>query len=156
MNRIALTLTLITVSLTHNANAADAADMLQAVTERDIPSVTHMIATGADVNTADDNGNTPLMMAAALGYTDLAAILVAAEADVNASGRIGNTSLIYATESGATDVARLLIEAGASVTSVNDYGNTALSLAIGFGHREIAELIEAAPAATTSPLAMAF
>ena len=88
------------------------------------------------------NSNTPLMVAAAHGYDDVAAILVAAGADVNAIGRIGNTALIYAAQSGHAEVVRVLIDSDASVDVENEFGNDAGGLARSYGFAGILDLID--------------
>ena len=98
------------------------------------------------VDSVDANGNTPLMVAAALGQTDVVATLIDDKADVNARGRIGNTALIYAVQEGHTDIVQILIEAGARVNVQNEYGNNPRDLAIGYGKRDIVEILSTIPA----------
>ena len=49
----------------------------------DIETVKHLISVGADVNTKDDGGETPLYEAAYKGHVDIANLLIDACADVN-------------------------------------------------------------------------
>ena len=71
--------------------------------------VRDLIAHGADVNVADANGRTPLMMAAMQGWADVVRELLAAHAAVNARDREGRVALDYADE----ETSALLKQAGA-------------------------------------------
>lgn len=110
------------------------------------PSAQQNITQTMSVIERDEQGNTPLMVAAAYGQTEKVRQLIAAGAWVNARGRIGNTALIYAAQEGHTEIVRLLVAAGADVEAANDFGSTARKLARGYGHRQMVELIDAAPA----------
>lgn len=58
--------------------------------------VASMIAHGANVNVADVDGRTPLMLAAMQGWTDAISELLAAHAAVNARDKQGRVALDYA------------------------------------------------------------
>ena len=49
-----------------------------------VKSVLRHIASGATVNAKDENGKTPLMLAAMHGHSETAKVLIEAGADVNA------------------------------------------------------------------------
>jgi ankyrin repeat protein len=51
-----------------------------------------LLAKGADVNTKDKYGSTPLHHAVSKGYKDLAKLLIASGADVNARASSGVTT----------------------------------------------------------------
>src|SRR5947207_715752 len=51
---------------------------------------------GADPEVTDDNGLTPLHLAAYLGHRDIVTTLVSAGADIHARDRLGRTPLIHA------------------------------------------------------------
>lgn len=95
--------------------------------------------------TRDDNDNTALMVAAAMGETETVRTSIADGANVNAIGHIGNTALIFAAQEGHAGIVELLVAAGADIDAANDYGTTARKLAAGYGHREMTELFEAQP-----------
>jgi ankyrin repeat protein len=65
-----------------------------------------------DVNGRDDNGNTPLMVAAQNGHDEIASTLLAAKADVHAKNKQGQTALDLAIAGGHDDCVRLLKAAG--------------------------------------------
>ena len=70
-------------------------------------------AKGADVNTGDKNGATPLMLACGNGLTMSWRCFLAKGADVNAKTNDGSTPLKLAAESGNAKVKELLVKAGA-------------------------------------------
>ncbi|KAI8771965.1 serine/threonine-protein phosphatase 6 regulatory ankyrin repeat subunit B [Biomphalaria glabrata] len=64
-----------------------------------------------DINCKDDEGNTPLMICALHGYSDIVRMLIEKRADVNSTNKNGDTALILsASKSGSTDVLRMLLE----------------------------------------------
>lgn len=81
---------------------------------------------GADVNIADVNGNTPLMVAAASGDKDLVQLLLEKQAQVNTYNNSGVTALIAASFNGRREIVQLLLEKGADIYAKNNEGQTAL------------------------------
>ncbi|KAK0044670.1 serine/threonine-protein phosphatase 6 regulatory ankyrin repeat subunit B [Biomphalaria pfeifferi] len=64
-----------------------------------------------DVNCKDDEGNSPLMLCALHGYSDIVRMLIEKRADVNSTNKNGDTALILsASKPGSTDVLRMLLE----------------------------------------------
>ena len=124
--------------------------------------VTLLLELGADVNAANVNGTTPLMLSTALADQSVVGLLVAAGADVNARAtKAGkrSTALHYlASQDGCTEdsrrrTARLLLEAGANF-SLDASGASPLGLALSWHHWGMAaELLPHAAAAhaTVSP-----
>ena len=102
-------------------------DFYSAVRSNDMKRLTAMVGSGADVNTADRLGETPLMYAATVGSLDAMKFLVEKGANVNAQTGSGATALIWA----ATDLpkVRFLIEHGANVNPATKRGRTALLVA---------------------------
>ena len=87
---------------------------------------------GVDVNYLNpDQGTSPLMLAAALGFERICNILIEAGADVNASVHSGNTPLHLATMGYGEklNVVRTLLEHGANRNALNEEGLTAAILA---------------------------
>jgi uncharacterized protein len=86
-----------------------------------------LIAAGADVNLADENGDSPLSLACQQGNLDLAKLLLAKGADVQKARWNGETPLLSAVNSGSLPLVELLLERGANPNvKENREGQTAL------------------------------
>ena len=76
-----------------------------------------LLAAGADANSADEEGWTPLMIAAQGGHLEVMRALLAAGADTNMQKEGGWTALMSAVQQGHTEATRLLLGAGADVAA---------------------------------------
>lgn len=92
------------------------------------------IEKGADVNHADNLGNTPLMLCS--GMENLKA-LVKAGADVNARNKDGNTPLHFVLDRNSSQEAAYLIKKGADFNVANNDGVTPMQLAAEKGLDEL-------------------
>ena len=91
-------------------------ELIAAVQDNDLPTVSDLILAGADVNRRGPLPQTPLQIAAGRGYVQMVDKLLAAGADVHAlDSSMGASALHFAAQSGVTDVAQLLLEAGAFI-----------------------------------------
>lgn len=86
-------------------------------------------------NAADES---PLMMAALKGHTDLARALIAKDADVN---KPGWTPLHYAATGGHLDIMRMLLEEHAFIDAQSPNGTTPLMMAASYGTPEAVKLL---------------
>ena len=84
-----------------------------AVARRDDDWTSFLLAQGADPDGAGRGGDTPLIIAARLGYTAGAAALAARKAKVDAANKGGETALIVAVQQRHVPMVRLLLGAGA-------------------------------------------
>ncbi len=103
--------------------------LLEAAEKGNSELITFLITAGADVNTADKYGYTPLYRAAVGGHTECVKLLIAAGADVNKATNFGSTPLYWAARNGHPECVKLLISAGADVNKANNWGSTPLEAA---------------------------
>jgi ankyrin repeat protein len=87
-----------------------------------------MIAKKADVNASESDGTTPLLWAAALDDTDLAARLMKAGAKPNVRNQLGDMPLAEAAFHANTEMLQALLNAGADPNAIGPDGQTALML----------------------------
>ena len=89
-----------------------------------------LVSARADLNPADDQGNTPLLAAITTGHLELAKVLIDAGADISAANKQGNTPLLAASAGGHLELAKMLVAAGANVKTTRADGAGLLALAI--------------------------
>ena len=75
-----------------------------------VKSVSDVLKNGAEINVKDRSGRTPLIIASALGYTDLAKFLIDRGADVYAVDNLNISVLHEAVNSGCEPTMRLLLD----------------------------------------------
>ena len=109
-----------------------------AVEDGDLEVVQALISAGADVNTSDPEGFTPLQTASKLGHIAIVQALISAGAD--------DYRLHYAVEDGDLKTVQALISAGADVNASDPEGFTPLQTASEWGHTAIAQALISAGA----------
>jgi len=82
--------------------------LFKAISEGKVATVDRLIDGGVNVDARTITGKTPLMLAAYVGYSDIAHMLIKAGADVYARDKEGNSPLNIAQRKGFTRIARLL------------------------------------------------
>ena len=118
-------------------------DILEAGESGNIEAIKKHLTDGADVNSKNNVGQTPLHEVAGRGHNkEVAALLITAGADVNAKDNYGMTPLHYtAAFSGHKEIAELLIAKGANMNTKNAENKTPLDSAIQRKLTEIADLL---------------
>jgi len=115
------------------ASASD--DLLRAADAGDVARVKQLIARGANVNTRDQHGRTPLIQAASAGRQETVRMLLDAGANPNLQTADGATALSLAAAH-HLEIVRMLLDAGADV----DKGK-GLVQAAWYGQREIVRML---------------
>ena len=100
-----------------------------------------LIKYGADVDSRDNLGWTPLHRAAYCGHVDVLRQLLDNGADINATEWEDFTPLHLASVNNRVDVVQSLLEQGANVQIRNVYGRTPYQDALKRRHRGIAQLL---------------
>ena len=138
--------------------------LMKAVTSNDAAKVRELINGGVDVDELDANEDSPLIMAAYKGHTEIVKLLLEAGADVAAlDPGMKATALHAAAYAGRTEAARLLVEHKIDIDRQGPYnGYTALHDAIWQNNVDTARVLIDAGANLTikskegeTPLAMA-
>ncbi|KAJ1349872.1 hypothetical protein KIN20_005533 [Parelaphostrongylus tenuis] len=97
---------------------------------------------GAHVNLIDEeDGLTPLIVAAGRGFTSIVERLIAADAQVNACDKFSSTALIWAARKGHLPIVQMLLNAGAEVDAVGMGSSTALMLATKGNYLGVVDLL---------------
>ncbi len=129
MNRFRAAALFVTPAALFSASVAPptANEVYAAIRTGQIEKIQGWIASGWQVNSSDEHGNTPLIHASSVGNAATVNMLIGAGADAKKANNLGGTPLIY----GASDPvkAKLLIDAGADVNAVSGIGRTPLIVA---------------------------
>lgn len=118
------------------------ANIFEAIHNIDIVSLNIHLAEGADVDSVDENGNTPLMLAAKIGNPRMIKIILAHNPDINKQNHQGYTALMIAAEQGQFHITEQLIRNGADKSLTNHDGLTSGEIALRNGHADIDHLIQ--------------
>ena len=100
-----------------------------AILNNDYQRVESLLALGADPNTADQRGGTPLHYTASYGREVIVPLLLAAGANPNVANMNGWTPLHVAASYGREEIVQLLLDAGADPTMTTKLRETPSRLA---------------------------
>lgn len=100
-----------------------------------------LLVDGANINTKDSNGDTPLLLALQKGFSGIAQKLIQKQADVNISNQNGDTPLIWAIVHRLPEIARIIILKDTDIEKTNRTGDSALILAAGNDLTSIVDML---------------
>jgi ankyrin repeat protein len=100
-----------------------------------------MLDNGADVNSYDRDGNTPLNYAVEKGHEAIVRLLLEKGANVQAKDGTSNPALVAAVHSGSEGIAKLLLAIGADIEGAGKYGDTPLLSAVRYGNENVINLL---------------
>lgn len=106
----------------------EASELHIAAKTGDIDSINRLLADGAEPNSRDERGITPLCWAAAVGQQDAVRLLIKKGADKDGRNEDGVTPLIAAAFFGRAESARELLDSGADASAQNQDGAKALDV----------------------------
>ena len=111
-----------------------------------IDELQHFLATGTDVDTRDEHGQTALMLAAVDGHDHIVQWLVAHGAVLDHTAKYGLSALMLAVLNGHVNIVRTLVRAGANLglrgTRAPGFaGKKALDLAIDRDDQEMVDIL---------------
>ena len=116
-----------------------------------LETVSELLTLGANPNSQDHAGWTPLHDVVAANRLDVAEVLLAAEANPSVPSTEDRiTPLHDAVESGEVEMVRLLVSYGADREAKNKLGQTPRSLAAQLGSPELRDILENTRVSTTS------
>ncbi|GMH45393.1 hypothetical protein BSKO_13350 [Bryopsis sp. KO-2023] len=99
-----------------------------------VQAVKLLLEAGADPETANSDGQTPLSVASFFGHSEVVRELISSSSvELNTKDEGGNTPLHYSAQAGNDEVTGLLIQAGADVDAVNEGKETPLMVSIRWG-----------------------
>ena len=103
-----------------------------------VERVRQSLEQGMDVNKADGDGRTALMMAAFEGYTEVVRFLLDNGAEADLRDGAGRTAMMYASSGPFPQTVELLIQNGANINVADSAeGWTALMFAAAEGHQAV-------------------
>ena len=114
---------------------------LLAIFQNDLPTLTKLIESGADVESLDKSGRTPLTNAAIEDNIPFARLLLERGAKINAQDQLGWTPLHFSASGYQKEMTEFLLTNGAKIDVQDSYGTTPLFRAV-FESRGRGEIIE--------------
>ena len=120
--------------------AEESGDMFKAAKAGNLWAMRHFVR-GGRINEKNEDGWTPLYIAAENGHKEVAQLLLDNSANVNAPKNTGWTPLYIAAENGHEEVAQLLLDNSANVNAATNTGWTPLYSAAHYGHQEVVQLL---------------
>ncbi|MBI2899235.1 MAG: ankyrin repeat domain-containing protein [Planctomycetes bacterium] len=108
---------------------------------RRVEAMRVLLEDGADPDTMEEGGVTPLMIAAREGWDEIVAILLKGRARFDHQDGDGRTALLHAAGAARASAAQLLLDAGADPNLSLPSGDTPLIVAAREGHLEVVRAV---------------
>lgn len=116
--------------------------LIDAAISRDLPRISHLLSKGANLNFANRQGVTALMMAALWNRSGIVNLLLSMGADVSLQeSSSGYDALMFASMSGNSTIVNSLLSYGASVNSFDINGRTPLMIASFCCHSSLVKIL---------------
>ena len=113
----------------------------KAVRTKNIIEIKALLTEGVDLNSRDKLGETPLHVAAVMGYEGISTLLIEGGADVNARDKRGLTPLHAAAWMGHQEIVSLLLASGAEINAKSESGVAPLHTAALTGREKTVSLL---------------
>ncbi|XP_049417198.1 ankyrin repeat and SAM domain-containing protein 4B [Epinephelus fuscoguttatus] len=107
-------------------------------------------ATRKDLNTADEDGMTPTLLAAFHGHVDALQLICSREGDPNRSDIWGNTPLHHAAANGHMHILSFLVNFGANLFALDNEHHTAMDVAASRDRMDCVRFLDAAASQQTN------
>jgi ankyrin repeat protein len=112
-------------------------NIFTAIRSIDYTSINILLSEGTDIDTVDQQGNTPLMVATEIGNPRIMDIILSHNPTIDKQNKEGMTALMIAAKTGQLHAVKKLLSHGADYAARNNSGNNPITLASKFGHTEI-------------------
>ncbi|CAA6809506.1 MAG: InterPro IPR002110 COGs COG0666 [uncultured Sulfurovum sp.] len=116
-------------------------DLNEAIRKKDIKLVKLLLKNGADIETKNEEGWTPLIFSCLIRDKKIIKFLLDNGADIEAEGKNGWTALIYSSMQGHKEVVKLLLDNGADIEAKSEKGLTALIYSSSEEDKEVVKLL---------------
>ncbi len=120
-----------------SANAKNDVGQTPLHATQDLAILKLLISSGADVDSSDGDGRTPIFNK----EIELIKVLIVAGADIHHRSNKGNTVLIWYSYSGYLEGIQYIVSLGADVNAINVDGQTAYDIAEHFAHFKLLEYL---------------
>lgn len=117
-------------------------DIFTAIRNVDYVSVNVLLSDRINTDTVDQDGNTPLIVAAEVGNPRIVDIIISHKPDINKQNKEGDTALMIAAKTGQMEIVKKLVSHNAHILMRNKNGNTAITLASMYGNNKIVQFLK--------------
>ncbi|XP_033945418.1 ankyrin repeat and SAM domain-containing protein 4B [Pseudochaenichthys georgianus] len=107
-------------------------------------------ATRKDLNSADEDGMTPTLLAAFHGHVDVLQLICSREGDPNKSDIWGNTPLHHAAANGHMHILSFLVNFGVNLFALDNESHTAMDVAASHDRMDCVRFLDAASSQQTN------